>query len=197
MAPAQHPQTAFDGQPGSFQIISSGSWVRGQPMKNAIFFVAGIAIGAALAVAVLMPPSPPQASSPPEQWKRERRVLEAQLQFERQLRQVKSLTLTHEGFGDKVAISDPSELKALLDTFQVRAMDLGAVGLEPNYTMQLALRDGSTLETEFIDDTMIGLASKPGMLIYLKDRAFYNKVNAILSKRAGRSIDVIAAYGTR
>ena len=121
--------------------------------------------------------------------------LKRQLQLERQLRRVKSVTIRYMGratpFSSQLTltISDRKEVQALLDTFQVRETDPSSLGLDPAGAVDFRLSDGSVLSLAFAHETQLMLEG--GGQLYLKDRAFYDKVNGLLSKRAGRPMDVL------
>jgi hypothetical protein len=163
-------------------------------MKKTIRFIVCCALGAVLAGGLYW--SVRYARTSWQQWSKlgERQMLETQLG------QVKSATINYElaepggkAAARSVVISDAGDLKSLLDTLRrIRAVTPGSVGDESSRThsVDFVLADGSALSLYFVFKRELGRLNADGQ-IYLTDETFYDEVNALASKHAGRPIDVL------
>jgi hypothetical protein len=113
-----------------------------------------------------------------------------------QLQKVRSVTIkyslrTEAGFVDRQLMVEAKEARALVDALHIQVVwRLPAVGAIPAATVDFHVADGASELLKFSYRDPQRLQWDPHGRVDLKDRAFYDLVNKLLSKKEGRPIDI-------
>jgi hypothetical protein len=91
--------------------------------------------------------------------------------------------------GQQLDVSDPKEVTALIEALRVKGVWRVFVGLAFQGRVEFHLADGSTATFCFIGPQQVEWGGHGR--VDLSDRAFYDLVNKLLSKKEGRPIDVL------
>jgi hypothetical protein len=91
--------------------------------------------------------------------------------------------------GQQITISDPKEVRALIEALRVKSVWRVFVLLAFQGRVEFHLADGSTATFCFIGPQQVEWGGHGR--VDLSDRAFYDLVNKLLSKKEGRPIDVL------
>ncbi len=87
-------------------------------------------------------------------------------------------------------LTDAKEVQSTLSTLEIERTEKGAqVGLRPRGRVDFVLADGTILRTAFVNQTQLDI-SRWGQ-VYLKNSKFYERACAVLSKKEGKSIDIL------
>jgi hypothetical protein len=115
-----------------------------------------------------------------------------------QLKHVRSITVNYgsrdgqrPGYADnyrQVEIADAQDVRSLVEAFQVRRTEHNWLKLAFPAMIEFHLADDSSVQCWFVDAARVECKEHQ---LYLRDRAFYDLVNKLVSKKEGRPIDVL------
>jgi hypothetical protein len=95
------------------------------------------------------------------------------------------------GFADnyrQLDVADAKEVQPLVDAFKVRRTSKASIKLAFPAMVDFHLADGSSVQCWFVEAEQLQCQH---FQVYLRDRAFYDLVNKLVSNKEGRPIDVL------
>ena len=157
-------------------------------LKNALILLAGLVVGWLGSYALFNPPGSGPTVEQREQFADRYRELERRLKFESRLRQATSATIASWSHPTPLVVNDPADLQKLQLALRIKSTRSDIQGGDDRPTIHFHLADGTTFECSF--DTRTILGSADGQAI-LEDGALLDLVNALVSKKEGRPVDLL------
>ena len=96
------------------------------------------------------------------------------------------------GFADnyrQIEVSNAEDVQRLVDAFQVQRTGRGLLAAAFPGMVEFHLADGSKVRCWFVKPDWVEWDSQGEL--YLRDRTFYDRVNALLSRKEGHPIDIL------
>src|ERR1700731_3065704 len=113
------------------------------------------------------------------------------------LQDVRSITVKYgrldaqrPGFGGnyrQMKVSDAKDVKTIVGAFHVQSTWRASIGLAFPARVDFHLADGSSVKCWIVGADTVECQ---GYQVYLRDRTFYDRVNAVLSRKEGHACDI-------